>query len=239
MASAFTDVTEHEAADKEAAFKARLRAMAEQLTRTEEQERRRLAEELHDRVSQSLAVARMHLDASRTAGEDAEDFVLRAKHLLEQAIAETRTITTELAPPVLYELGLGSALLWLADKMVDAYGLAVTTDVEFREDRLDQDAKTVPFRACRELLMNVVKHGGVNEASVRLRECDSFAALDVSDLGVGFDPASLESGDTGFGLFSIRERIPHLGGQLTVSSSDGQGACISIRLPLSSPETSR
>lgn len=240
MASAFTDVTEqHEAAGKEAAYKARLRAMAEQLTRTEEQERRRLAEELHDRVSQSLAVARMHLDASRTAGEDAEEFVLRAKHLLEQAIAETRTITTELAPPVLYELGLGSALMWLADKMADTYGLAVTTEVVFHEDRLEQDAKTVLFRACRELLMNVVKHAGVGEATVRLCERDSFAVLDVCDLGVGFDPASLESGDTGFGLFSIRERIPYLGGELTVSSSDGQGACISIRLPLSSPEPSR
>jgi len=239
MASAFTDVTEqHQAAGKEAAYQARLRAMAEQLTRTEEQERRHLAEELHDRVSQSLAVARMHLDASRSAGEDAEEFVLRAKHLLEQAIAETRTITTELAPPVLYELGLGSALMWLADKMADNYGLAVTTEVEFREDRLDQDAKTVLFRACRELLMNVVKHAGVGEAIVSLRECDSFAVLNVSDVGVGFDPASLESGDTGFGLFSIRERIPHLGGELTVSSSDGQGACISIRLPLTGPATS-
>lgn len=237
MASAFTDVTEqHEAAGKEAAHQERLGAMAEQLTRTEERERRRLAEELHDRVSQSLAVARMHLDASRTAGEDAEEYVLRAKHLLEQAIAETRTITSELAPPVLYELGLGSALLWLADKMADAYGLIVATDVEFHEDRLDQDAKTVLFRACRELLMNVVKHAGVSEANVRLHERDSFAVLDVSDLGVGFDPASLESGDTGFGLFSIRERIPHLGGELTVTSSDGHGASICIRLPLMQPE---
>lgn len=229
----FSEVTQQRrAAANEAAYMDRLRAMATDLTASEDRERRRLAEELHDRVSQSLAVARMNLDAARAGDGDTAMHLDRARSLLEQAIAETRTVTTELAPPVLYELGLGPALTWLCDSMVDSYGLGTYLDIEFDESSLDDGAKMVLFRSCRELLTNVVKHSGTLHARVTLTSDGRRATLTVEDDGHGFDAGSaVGAGFGGFGLFSIRERLPHLGGGFGLTSSPGGGTTVTVSLP--------
>ena len=240
MASAFYDVTDRaEAATKERAYRMRLIALAAELTLTEERERRHLAEELHDRVSQPLAVANMRLSAAIDASDPTshEELTL-ASVLLQEAIRETRTVTTELYPPVLHELGLAAAIRWLGDDFARTYGLVCDIEISSEPLDLDDDVETLVFRAAREFLVNVVKHAETLDAHLTLGSDGNDVELVVADEGRGFepDPDSHSGGLQGFGLFSLRERLQHLGGSLEVSSVVGQGTTLSMRLPRHFPK---
>lgn len=229
------DISERKAAEvKEHVYQHRLSAMAAELTTTEDRERRQLAEELHDLVCQPLAVARMRLDSSCSMHQlvDVSDLAF-VDALLADAIRETRVITTELAPPVLYELGLGSALRWLSDELQRKYGITVHTAVDADETGIGSDGKMVLFRAARELVMNVVKHAETSETWVSLDNLPNWLVLTVEDRGRGFDAGDVVAGtgDSGFGLFSIRERMPHLGGQFEMESAPGRGTMVTLRMP--------
>jgi len=230
------DVTERRVAEeRERNYLARLSAMTAKLGAAEDSERRRLAEELHDRVSQALAVARMRLDAAASEGDPNISADLEsARELLEQAIQETRTITTELSPPVLYELGLCAAIRWVCEEMERAHGLTVRADLDADEGRLSDEARMTLFRATRELLMNVVKHAGTSYANVTLASTQAGAAttLIVEDEGAGFEvDADNGAAATGFGLFSIEERVGHLGGTFDVDSAPRAGTRVSLLIP--------
>ncbi len=235
MAVAFRDITERKVAQhRESTYKARLSAMAADLTVTEDRERRRLAEELHDRVGQPLAVARMILAGATAAADPAlAADVAKASALLEDAIREARTITTVLAPPVLYELGLAAALRWWCEDAERIYGTRISLDGAVDESGISDESKMMLFRAVRELVMNVVKHAETDEAWVVLGGDDSWLSVTVEDHGAGFDPdaATGGTGDSGFGLFSIRERLPHLGGRFEMISSPGEGTQVTLWVP--------
>ena len=233
VASVFEDITELKRADaRERQYQRRLSRLATDLTDAEDLERRRLAEELHDRVTQTLAVAMLHLRTaeSTASGESAEALTL-GRQLLEEAIAETRTITTELFPPVLVELGLGPALQWLCEETERLHSLRCIAEISPRLPELSDEESIVLFRGARELLVNVAKHAKATRATITLCGSEKRIELTVDDDGCGFDPESVTGNrSSGFGLFSIRERLPYLGGELIIGSAPGEGTRATMRI---------
>lgn len=217
------------AAERESAL-ARLGALTAQLTATEERERRRLAEDLHDRVSQPLAVARMRMGLVRPVRPDEGEQLTAVDALLAEAIAQTRAITTELSPPILYELGLGAAVSGLVEEMSASFGVTIHADIDVDDSRLSDEAKMALYRAAREFVANVIKHSGSDEGWVDLHGDGTDVVLCVRDEGAGIDP-ELAGDPTRFGLFSLRERITHLGGTICIDSHPGDGTNVCVRVP--------
>lgn len=219
-----------------------LRRMNAELALAEERERRRLAVMLHDDLGQKLALLSMQLSALRRTGvaagpppDGAPDPVKDMQAMVADLIRQTRTLTFELSPPILYEMGLVAALQWLADRRsTDALRFEVRDDG--RPKHLSTDVSVLLFQATRELMFNVVKHSKATSASVNVRRTGGTAAIDVEDDGVGFDPGQWKPTDRGgFGLFSIRERLRHVGGTLTITSSAAAGTVATIEVPTAPP----
>lgn len=221
-----------------------LRAMASDLTLTEQRERRRLASELHDYLAQLLVASKMktrllmQLDRSSRA----QGIVDEINDLLEQSIKYTRTLIAELSPTILYDAGLGSAVRWLADQM-QRHGLRVTVIDEDGSVYMPDDQAVLVFQTIRELLINVAKHAMVHEAMVTLeRRDEKLLTVTVADRGVGFEPQTAEGplAVGKYGLFSIRERLEALGGTFEIDSHPGEGTRASFTVavpPLEEPET--
>jgi CheY-like chemotaxis protein len=151
--------------------------------------------------------------------------------LLDQTLAASRTLTAELSPPVLYDAGLGPALQWLARHFLDKHGLDI--DVEFAPpaEPRTEDLRIFMFDAVREALFNVAKHSGVTKARVNgFRGPEGRVHVVVSDGGKGFNPTGLQGGgrSEGFGLFSIQQRIKHLGGRLEIDAAPEKGTRLTL-----------
>jgi len=218
-------------------YQHRLQSLAAELSRAEQEERRRLATLLHDDVIQSLALSSIKLGALRkslsNAGQRSEVESTRA--LIEQAIQSTRSLTFQLSPPILHELGLEPALDWLAEQFTGEHGLSCRFTSDAQPKPLTEEAAGVLFAAVRELLVNTVKHAQATQAEVSsCREGDAIC-LRVTDNGVGLDTAAVagRAGNTGgFGLLNIRERLGYLGGSCDLQSEPGRGTRVVLRAPL-------
>ena len=217
-----------------------LRALAADMTLAEQRERRRLAQVLHDHLQQILVAAKMRVSL---AGRKVEDPALaqslrHISELLDQSIAESRSLTVELSPPVLYDRGLGGGLEWLARHFQERHQLQVFVDADAEAEPAEEASKVLLFQAAREMLFNTVKHAHAQAVQIRLtrRNGDCLHLL-VSDDGQGFDASATNQGSTlgGFGLFSIRERLAVVGGSLEIVSAPGQGTQMVIELPLGRP----
>jgi signal transduction histidine kinase len=210
----------------------RLSDLTSELTLSEERQRREFARELHDHLGQALAFLRMQLhdlqgDLVFTGHESRLESM---NSLLEKAIRYTRTLTAEISPPVLYELGLLSALEWLCEQMEEKHGLHVRIRHPGRIDVADETVRVLLFIAIRELLFNIVKHADVDSAALDLQEDSERIHIVVRDEGRGFDPAAPNPSEH-FGLFSVAERIRSIGGHIRVESQPGQGTRIEIDTP--------
>lgn len=209
-----------------------VRALAAELTMAEERERRNLALELHDDLGQLLAVIRIKLsslEGSMVSGQAADVI-----DLICQAENKVRGITHQLSPPVLHTLGLVQGLEWLGEEVERVYGLKVYVEHESCGVDLPTETQAVLFRSVRELLVNVAKHAGVDEASLTILCKFGWLSMVVSDAGCGFDPACVRScADQGqsFGLRSIEERIRYLGGKMEIDSAPQGGTAIILSLP--------
>lgn len=226
---------------KEQAYVRRLRDLAQKLETVADEERRIIAVELHDRVSQPLAAARMRLQQHQQLflSEDPEELHRQHDHimqLLEAAISESRAITSELAPSIYYELGLCPALRWLADEFDRRYGMVCRVDCTLPIDLdVDPGVSAFIYRSARELISNVVRHAAVPEAHVTLASDDGWVRLKVRDRGRGFtasEESEASGHDGGFGLFSIREHVDRLGGDLVIESAPGRGTLVVVEVPL-------
>ncbi len=222
-------------------YQKRLRAVASEILAVEERQRRQIAVDLHDRIGQSLSVSRMGLDSIQEleTSDEVRREVVRVSEILRQTLQDTRTLTFELCPPVLHELGLGAALEWLAEMMKERYNLQVDVDCESLTAYTGSSILTLAFRALRELLMNVVRHSGTGAARVTVRHLDEQLNVCVSDRGQGFETQKLEIENDqagGFGLFSIQERIKNIGGSMYIDSAVGSGTTITLIIPLGTPE---
>jgi PAS domain S-box-containing protein len=217
------------------AYQERLQRMSFEAVVTEEQERRRIAIDLHDRLGQALALAQIKLaEVRREISGEPRSRLDSATELLEQAITDMGSVIFDLSPPVLYDLGLHAALGWLAEDLERRHGIKVQVSDDGQDKPLDDAAKGVVFRAVRELLMNVLKHAGCTDAKVTLRLAEAQLHIDVEDRGVGFEPGLPADSPIGhgFGLLSVREQLARLDGNLSVASSPGQGTVASVRIPV-------
>jgi signal transduction histidine kinase len=216
-------------------YQAKLRQMTFDATLTEERERRRIAVDLHDRIGQSLALAQIKLSGARDGLDgEARAVVSDAIDLVAQSLADTRTLTFELAPPVLYELEMKDAIGWLVEDVETRFGMRISLRDDGAAVRLDEASAGLVFRAVRELLINVFKHAKTRTASVSLHSADGLLHVEVEDEGGGFDMEDVRqrSRASGFGLFSVQEQLGHVGGGLEVLSVRGRGTCVSLRIPL-------
>ena len=217
-------------------YQTRLREFAAELLVSGEHEQRRLGDELHEGVGQVLAAAKMAAQvlAAEPLEAPALEQVQRLMDLLGESISEVRSLTSQLAPVVLFEIGLGSALLWLRDKYSELHDLRCTVSADEESERLHGQAAMFMFRVAREALDNVVHHSQVLRATVTVTGTDGWHTVSVSDRGVGFNPALIDNpGDVaGFGLFSIREECLSMGGSMEILSSLGQGTRIRVRVPV-------
>ncbi|MBE0537728.1 MAG: PAS domain S-box protein [Phycisphaerae bacterium] len=218
-----------------------LSRFASELTLAEQRERNRLAKVLHDHLQQLLVAAKLSLQGLAYTAAD-EEFGQAANdvcELINECIATSRSLTVELSPTILHEAGLGAGLEWLARWMEQKHGLIVHLQTEEGAETDREDIRILLFESVRELLLNVVKHAGVTHARVTLERRDKSLELVVSDEGKGFDPQRLGDfgGDTasGFGLFSIRERLELLGGSLKVESAPQRGSRFTLEAPMVYP----
>jgi two-component system, chemotaxis family, CheB/CheR fusion protein len=213
----------------------RARALASELAFAEERERQAIARDLHDNLAQLLHVAKLKVAALR---KDPDRKAARAlleelDALCTQAETGVRTLVFELNPPVLAELGLAPALQWLAEDLQRTRGLAVEVRDDGAPEPLAQTARSVVYRAVRELLINVYKHAGAGRASVELAKTDAALRLTVRDAGKGFDARVLAGAAVkGTGLVSVRERIGYIGGKVEIRSVPGDGTEVVLTVPL-------
>lgn len=232
------DTTERKKAQKKIeAYQKRLRALVAELTLTEEREKRHLATELHDSISQLLALCRIKLGELEkvTRFSDSRPLVEEVEERLEEIIWHTRSLTLQLGPPVLYELGLGAALQWLAEHMQERYGIQTKFKIDRKAEPVDEELRVFLFRTVQELMMNVAKHAETDKAKISVLRENETVRIRVEDRGVGFNVDILDdpSGkDRGFGLFSIRERIKYFGGELSIQSKPGEGTQVTLMVPL-------
>ena len=212
-----------------------LRRLASELVLTEQRERKRVAEVLHDDIAQLLAAARMRLDLLQSMPSDQKDkqTLMETKAFILQCIKETRALMNELGNPVLFDLGLKSACEALAERLMETNPVRITCDIRDTYKNLNPDMKILLYQVVRELLNNIVKHSQAITAHVLISMENEHFRVKVADDGVGFSTQTLgvPSIDGGFGLYSIRERLMALDGSLRIESSPGAGTVVTAILP--------
>ena len=214
---------------------AKLRALATQLTRAEDEERRRAADLIHGELQQLLSAGRIELELigrqCRCPGSG--EALRRLDGVLTESLAVARTLTAELSPTALYRSGLAAAVEWLARWYTDRHDLTVSVVADGDVEVASEEARIALFRSVRELLFNVVKHAKVRAAEVHIGRDLDVVRIEVRDEGVGFDPEAARAREGlsgGFGLFSLRERLDALGGTLEIDSGPGRGTRAVLRI---------
>ena len=222
---AIEDITERKRAEEA------LRALPVRLVGSQEEERRRIARELHDSTGQTLAALSLNLSVLEGKADGLDDQSRAALsdslNLAAQVSEELRNIAYGLHPPALDEMGLEGALRWYVDNFVKRTGLEVELDLPNRLPLLPEPARLTAFRMVQEALTNVHRHSGSKTAKVVVARGDGELTLEVADAGSGIPPDH----GRGLGLMSMRERVSQLGGRLEIKSNDG-GTSVKAILPI-------
>lgn len=213
-----------------------LRLLAMELTQAEQRERQRLAQLLHDNLQQLLVGATFSVETLREQMPGSGPDLERLHGTLQEAIRMARVLAVELCPPVVREKRLHDCLEWLVRDFSRNHGLAVALELGPPGPAEPQPVRMFIFEAVRELLLNVVKHAGTDQAQVRLRTLgDGRLEVTVADRGAGFDLAALDAAAfpaDGMGLFSLRQRLRTLKGSLEVQSRPGEGSRFTMTVPV-------
>jgi two-component system, chemotaxis family, CheB/CheR fusion protein len=229
--TAFVDITDRVRAEQQ------IRDLASELTATEQAERHRLSQILHDDLQQRIFAIQMQFSFLKDAYEknDLQSFSIDFSQLeawLAEAIQVTRQLSVDLSPPILHGEGLVEAVIWLASQMEEQYGLRVMIKSAGTPVALDEKLRVLAFYAIRELLFNIVKHAGMSEAVVQFEHEDSRLLVIVQDHGVGFDSVQvLNDPKIAHGLLIIRHRLNLLGCSMEVNSQPGNGTEVTIEVP--------
>lgn len=210
------------------------RRLGRSVWRVQEDERRRLARELHDGLGQNLTALKHRLVQAAHALPYGNDEVMAqletAIKLCTDTLEDTRNLSRLLRPPILDDLGLEPALRWLVRAQGETSGIDIVLDIESLP-ALSGELETLLFRVAQEALNNVIKHAGAHSVLVRLIERDGRAQLQIIDDGHGFDPSqALASGGSGLG--GMRERLRLYDGQLEIHSAPGHGTRLRATVPL-------
>ncbi len=231
------DVTEQKKTENQIILsRQKLRTLAAKMEMIEEQERRRIASDLHDSVGQILAFATRELKfIHKSLPKKHSEAIMEVARQLDKAVEQTRTLSFDLSPSILYDIGFEVAI----EDMVEKFTAQRKINCQFIDDGKNKPM-TIPikillYRSIRELLMNIAKHADARNAKVSLKKTDKFIQATVEDDGKGFDVAEIESSEKqkGFGLFHIKDRIEHMGGSLKIESQKGKGTKTTLTAPLS------
>ncbi len=229
IATAF-DITERKKADQ------RIRALASDLSLTEQRSRRRMAAFLHDQIGHALALSKMKVEelletkGTMPVRQSAEEL----RTLIHEAIQSSRSFTFELSPPILYDLGLVPAIDWLVDELRKQEKISVTLRKPLAKLSLTDDTRNVLFEGTRELLINARKHSGAKSIDVAITVDGSIITIVVRDDGVGFDTSKMyqiQAENRGFGLSNLRGRLKDIGGKMEIDSRPGCGTTIRLIAP--------
>lgn len=229
MAILATDISERIQSEE------KIRSLAAELTRAEQEERHRISQVLHDDLQQRLFAIKAQLAFLKDINLSTETYreLDQIQASLSDSIAITRNLSIDLSPIVLHGEGLSEAMTWLAFRMKEQHGLQVDLDIKDRLSQLDDHLRMLLFQSIRELLFNVVKHAGVSRAKVTLEQVSSRPCITVSDDGKGFDPAGvLGNPRAAHGLLIIQDRLSLLGCQMELRSKPGEGTRVHIELPM-------
>jgi PAS domain S-box-containing protein len=212
----------------------KIRALAAELTRAEQDERHRISQVLHDDLQQRLFAVKAQLSFLKDVNLSADTYreLDQIQATLSESIAITRNLSIDLSPIILQGEGLKEAMTWLAFRMKEQYGLHI--DLKANEDfpSLDHNLRMLLFQSIRELLFNVVKHAGILEAKVTLEQVNGHGRITVKDDGKGFETeAVLNNTQTAHGLLIIQERLNLLGCHMEIVSKPGEGTHIWIEIP--------
>jgi PAS domain S-box-containing protein len=232
----FRDITERKLAQERIlADQAALRSLTSELQLAEERERRRIASDLHDSIGQILALSKwevVRLEKSAPAKMAAS--LKAVANQLDMAVKQARTLSFELSPSVLYDLGFEVALEELAERFSKEREITCLFKNNGGRKPLPDAIKVLLYRSVRELLINVAKHANAKVARILLERTDTELYVTVEDDGDGFDPSVLNAPSRrprGFGVMSIRERLRHIGGRFEIQSRDGRGTKVTLVAP--------
>jgi signal transduction histidine kinase len=216
-----------------------LRALAEQLTRAEENERRRVAEVLHEGLQQMLVGAKLNLEvlSEQIQDQSAQQRLQEVNLILHKSIQVSHSLVYELSPPILHQSDLAAILRWLSQWFQKKYLLTVKMDEVQPVEVSAEDIRVTLFRGVSELLFNIVKHAQVKSVRLNLSQTeDGSIQIVLSYRGAGLDPTAIHDpsgGHIGFGLFHLHRRLELFGGRLEVASAPGTGNRFTLLLPLS------
>ncbi len=227
MVGTVHDITERKRAEDE------LRALSNEIVRSQEDERRTIASELHDEIGQSLTVLKLLLDrAMRAPAEGADSILGEAQELINELMGQVRDLSLNLRPAMLDNLGLLQTLLWHFDQYTAKTQVLVNFKHTGLQRRFPPDVRITAYRIVQEALTNVVRHAKVTDVNVRAWIDQEVLWLRIEDKGTGFDSNILPIGISG-GLYGMRERAFSLGGKLTIESSPAVGTIVTAELPIS------
>lgn len=236
----FTDITDRkQAEEKLLSYQKQLRSLASELSLVEERQRRCIATELNDYIGQTLSYCKDKLDVLRQSAftnnpKESTDEII---DLIEQTIEYTKSLTFQLGTPLLYQEGLESALKWLGYQFQKQLGLVFHFEDDQKPKPLNDETTILLYQAARELMINVSRHAKARNIYLSLQRDYKRVRIEVKDDGIGFDVSHIDPHSTrtsGFGLFTINERLKYLGGQFRVESKPGHGARAVLIAPIKS-----
>jgi signal transduction histidine kinase len=206
----------------------------------QEEERKRIARELHDQTCQTLAALGMRCEASLRAGAPGalRAGLTDARALAQRMLDEVHRVIFDLRPSVLDDLGLVPAIRWLADRHLAPLGITARCEFSGLDARLPAEVETALFRAVQEAVLNVARHARAQNVLIQVSRQAETVEVEIEDDGQGFDAAALAAADPsgrGLGLLGIRERLDLLGGTADIDSAPGQGARVLLRAPVGAP----
>jgi len=219
------------ARDQERELRARLEAHSRLVVEAQEAERRRIARELHDEIGQALTGLKLTLEnLERARGLERRVRLCRARGVVGELLTRVHDLSLDLRPPMLDDLGLLPALLWLVRRYSDQTGVEVELVHSGLDRRIDPEIATAAYRVVQEALTNVARHARISSTVVCCRGGEDVLCVEVCDEGIGFDTAAARASPTS-GLAGMEERVRAMGGQFRIASQTGRGTRVLVELP--------
>ena len=244
VSGSFQDITDRKQAEAALRENTRqLETLSRRLLAAQEDERRNIARELHDELGQALTAIKINLQArDRFKGHARKELDAENVRIVDATLQQVRRLALTLRPSMLDDLGLGSALRWMADQQAERGGFAMHFGADFSDVRLAPELETACFRIAQEALTNIVRHAQARRVTIELRHARDALVMTVQDDGRGFDVAAMRAhAKTGssFGLLGMQERAALAGGSLEIESAPNQGTILRARFPWRAPEEKR
>ena len=215
----------------------KLQAMAENLSIAEAEERRKIAEELHDRIGATLTVTSIKLSGlkNQTLPEDVQYALEDLNKTITGLLKDIRALTFQLSPPALYDIGPSAAIESLANSISKQHSIKIDFQDDGLKKSLEKNIGVFLYKAVRELLLNVIKHAQAKQVWIRLFRVEDKYRVELKDDGIGFDPKKVilnNEIDSGFGLFNIKNRLEYHRGGMIIDAHPGKGSRFIIEVPI-------